>query len=400
MVSTHFPPYHLGGDAVFVDYLSRELIKLGHEVHVLHNPTVYKLFRSPDETMFGDTGDDPVHRHSYKPGLGSVEPFITLTTGFCRSAKHAVVDIASNVRPDVIHWHNSRGFIGAPFIVGAEISLYTAHDYGSICQRSNLLKPDSTICTKARMCTVCSLRWKKPPQLWRTSSRRVLSFPKGITIIAPSDFVANKLNDEGVKVHHVLRNFVPDPGQPIAGSDEEHDSIIYLGMLETHKGLNTMVKAFIKSGDRHGLKLNIVGTGSMKHNLAEMSAESRFSSRIRIHGFLSRRAAETLRGNAAAQIVPSEWLENCPLTILEALAKGIPVIGSKIGGIPEILNSESGSAVFEPGNADELADNLENVWHKIGDFETLSRKARNAYETQFAPSIHMRRYMDIINHTS
>jgi len=397
MITTHFPPFHLGGDAVLVDYLSRELARRGHEVHVLHNPTVYKMLRPASETGSSDDIDDGIRRHQYKPRLGKYQPWINLTLGLSGMPSRMASELAKTVKPDVAHWHNTRGFIGVPMQLRNEICLYTSHDYGAICPRSNLLKPNLEICSAARMCTACSLRWRKPPQLWRVMGGRVLELQDEIRIISPSQFVADRLSDEGLRVHKVLRNFVPDPGPINRERSAKRNALIYLGMLEIHKGLHTLVKAFIKSNDRQGFELDIIGEGSLRSELIEAITKAELQNRVHVHGFLERTEAEALRKSALAQIVPSEWLENCPLTILEAFAMGIPVIGSEMGGIPEIVGPDSGSIVFRAGDVDVLADTIVDLWQRREELAGLGKRARNAYETRFRPDIHMAEYLRIIN---
>src|SRR5512136_1692479 len=76
MVSTHFPPYGMGGDAIFVDYLSEELAKRGHEVHVAYNPSVYRILRGELRNGNEKTLTNTVVRHEYTP----IAPRMSLTT--------------------------------------------------------------------------------------------------------------------------------------------------------------------------------------------------------------------------------------------------------------------------------------------------------------------------------
>lgn len=397
MITTHFPPYHLGGDAVFVEYLSKELTKRGHEVHVVHSPAVYEMLRSANSTPTDNDADDDVRRYPYRSRSGKFGPLTTLTFGISGKQMRWASEVAKTVKPDVVHWHNTRGFIRMPVRFDDEIALYTSHDYGAICPRSNLLKPGLIICDRARMCTVCSMRWRKPPQIWRMNTKRVLRYPNDMKIITPSQFVANRLSDEGVAVHSVLRNFVPDPGRNRQTISKRQDTLVYIGMLEMHKGLRTLIKAFIMSRDRHGFDLDIIGEGSLKNELIDTVARESLKDRIRIHGFLVRTEAEALRESAAAQIVPSEWLENCPLTILEAFALGIPVVGSDMGGIPEIVGPDSGSRVFRGGDATALAETLVHLWDHRGEMSRFGDQARKAYDTLYRPEIHLTEYMKVIN---
>ena len=158
-----------------------------------------------------------------------------------------------------------------------------------------------------------------------------------------------------------------------------------------------MVRAFEKSIGDQGFVLDIIGDGTLRQELNQVAAGTRMRDRIHVHGFLKREEAELLRRRATAQIVPSEWFENSPATILEAFAWGVPVVGSDIGGIPEIVGAESGSRLFRPRDADALAKVLVDMWSDRNNMTTVRKKARSTYESRFRPEAHMREYMKIVN---
>ncbi len=126
----------------------------------------------------------------------------SLMFGMHGRARDQAANLTKAVRPDVVHWHNTRGFIGVPTIFGGETALYTSHDYGSVCPR---FEPSQTRPARVRECEmvqICCTRWWKPPQLWRIGSKRVLKYPDAMKIIAPSEFLAERLRTEGVRVTH------------------------------------------------------------------------------------------------------------------------------------------------------------------------------------------------------
>jgi len=396
MISTHFPPHHLGGDAVFVEYLSNELIRRGHEVHVFYNPSAYELLRRDKPALPGVRDDDGPLIHPYHSHFGRLDPLMALSLGRWRRAERRLTELERKIKPNVVHWHNSRGFIGIPFPFEGAVSLYTTHDYTPVCPRSNLLKPGMVLCDDPRWCTICCIRWGKPPQLWRTGKRRILRFPDSLKLLSPSEFMARRYRQEGVNVHRVLRGFVPDLGRNFDRVDGLNDSIIYLGLMERHKGVQTLLDAFIRSRYRQGFRLYMIGEGTFKERLLEQVRMSRLDERIVIPGFLSRTVVEDIRRNAVAQIVPSVWYENAPSVALEAFSLGIPVLASDIGGLREIVGPDSGSEVFPPGDADRLSDMLISLWEKREGLEERRRRARKSYETRFRPEIHVDEYLKIV----
>lgn len=396
MISTHFPPYHLGGDAILVDYLSKELIRRGHEVHVFFNPAAYKLLRNSSPREPDATSDERPIIHPYSSITRRLDPLLALSIGSWGRAERKLDELIAEIDPDVVHWHNPRGFIGRPRAFAGKISLYTTHDYTPVCPRSNLLKPDLSVCDDPRWCTVCCMRCAKPPQLWRAGKKRVLRFDEDLKILPPSEFMANRFRKEGVDVHRVLRLFVPDLSQEFHREKTPNDSIVYLGLIEKHKGVQTLIDAFIESRDEQGFRLHVIGAGSMKKDITHQVDALKLSDRISIHGYMERKEVENIRKNSVAQIVPSVWYENAPSTAVEAFSLGVPVIASNIGGLPEMVTPDAGSVTFPAGDARRLAELLIEFWANRDGMHERRKKARNAYEARFRPEIHVAEYLNII----
>lgn len=393
MVSTHYPPAHLGGDATFVEYLSNELVRAGHEVHVLHSPCAFAAQRGFMPGL-DTTTDGGVHRHTHLPSVGRVDPVLGLVLGRGSGSFHRLRDLAGSLKPDVVHWHNTKGFIGRPVALPRSLSVYTAHDYYAICPRSSLLRPGQRLCQKPFLCQSCLLRWRKPPQLWRALWGRAMRLPDELTVISPSEYMAKRLSEDGVRVDHILRNFAPDRGQVRLGDSPRR--VVYIGILERFKGLMTLLDAFNRSRDSQGFDLSVYGEGSLRAALENRVKSSGIEGRARIHGHVPLDEIKGALGDAAAIIVPSESYENAPLAALEALSMGIPVIGSRIGGLPEILGPDSGSVLVPPGDSASLARELVALWDSRGDLLNRSRKARTAYESSYSPKAHIAGYMRIL----
>jgi glycosyltransferase involved in cell wall biosynthesis len=338
-------------------------------------------------------------RQPYSSKLGRLDPLIALTLGRWGPAEERLRHIIMDFRPDVVHWHNSRGFIGVPFDLPDAVNLYTAHDYTLVCPKSMLVKPDMSSCEDRRNCILCSIRSKKPPQLWRIGRKRTIRPSPNLKILAPSEFMAKALAEDGIRTSHVLRTFTPDPGEP-SWSRTEEDILVYTGLLERHKGVRTLLDAFVRSRDRQGFRLFMIGEGGLKNELREVVAKRGLSDRVKVPGFMDRSEMDALRRKAVAQVVPSEWYENSPSVAIEALSLGTPVIASSAGGLPEIIGSESGSALFKAGDVTELAEELVRLWNDRSGILQKRKKARETYVRRFAPEKHVSDYLEIIREAS
>ncbi|MFY9476113.1 MAG: glycosyltransferase [Aquabacterium sp.] len=161
---------------------------------------------------------------------------------------------------------------------------------------------------------------------------------------------------------------------------------LYFGRLAPEKGVPTLIKAAVKAG----VSLKIAGTGPLEAELKAIAAASAHPEKIEFVGFKSGDALHQLIQQSRAVVLPSEWYENAPMSVLESFAFGKPVIGASMGGIPELVNSETGW-VFPSGDADALADLLASV--EATPSESLHAKGRAARD-HVASHFNRQSYLD------
>lgn len=154
----------------------------------------------------------------------------------------------------------------------------------------------------------------------------------------------------------IIKNPV-ELNQPVKVSKtDDKFSLVFVGQLEEHKGVKVLVEAFkILEANKPGrFKLIIVGGGSLFETMSELSA----GYDIELKGKRTPAEVSATMAGAGAVIVPSTCYENAPLVILEAAANQVPVIGSRLGGIAEMLPAES---LFKPGDASDLAKKISRL---------------------------------------
>ena len=127
---------------------------------------------------------------------------------------------------------------------------------------------------------------------------------------------------------------------------------LFFGRLSYEKGIKTLILAFRETPQ---CRLKIAGTGPLEEELKEFVRENKMDN-VEFLGYQSGEPLQKLVSNAYFIMVPSEWYENNPMTIIEGYAAGVPVIGAKIGGIPEIIEDGRTGYLFESGNKGELID--------------------------------------------
>jgi len=174
-------------------------------------------------------------------------------------------------------------------------------------------------------------------------------------VVTPSSFFRDKLIEWGWRGDQItyIPNFIDC--NRYTPKYEAGDYFLYFGRLAPEKGVDTLIEAAIESG----VRLLIAGTGPYESELRGLIPEN--STRIEFLGFCSGDKLWNLIRDARAIVLPSQWYENAPISILEAYASGKPVIGARIGGIPEMLKEGETGYLFESGNKTALTEKLEAI---------------------------------------
>ena len=153
----------------------------------------------------------------------------------------------------------------------------------------------------------------------------------------------------------MLRNFVPGD---IHNHNQEQipgDYVLYFGRYDVQKGVPTLLKVCSELDD---IPLVFAGSGPLEQTVNE-------TGNVRNVGFVSGAKLHRLIAEARFTIYPSEWYENCPFSVMESQMLGTPVIGTNIGGIPELINTDDAptGVLVEAGNSDELREAIISLWH-------------------------------------
>lgn len=145
-------------------------------------------------------------------------------------------------------------------------------------------------------------------------------------------------------------------------------NFLFLGQIEKHKGVFLLMQAFNKIKNKYPeIELIFAGDGSQIENARKLAANNK---NIKFLGWPGDEQADKLLFSSHCLVYPSLVYENCPNAIQRALSAGIHVLAADIGGIPELLNKNSG-ALFKPSDVDDLAEKMTRaVENKIKNSET------------------------------
>ena len=390
MITTFYPPYSFGGDAVYVQQLSNELAKRGHQVEVVYCRDAYNLFATQKQsTTHHDYPNVTVH--ALKSSFGSLSPFATHQTGRPLLKSSRIKEILEQSF-DVIHYHNIS-LVGGPKILhyGQAVKLYTLHEYWLICPTHLLFKFNHEACTY-KQCLACTLVHRRPPQLWRYTEMIQRAVQQVDLFLSPSEFTMKKHYEMGLKIPVVALPY-------FTSRWERHDTFprrytgkipyfLFVGRLVKSKGLQAILPIFRRY---EKAQLRIVGTGDYEPVLRRMALGS---PNIKFLGYQSGESLRALYSQALATIVPSLWYEVFGLVILEALSQGTPVIVRNRGGMSEIVEESGGGFVFNTEK--ELVDAMDQLVNDSNLCEKLGRRGYEAVQKKWSAQIHIQRYLELV----
>ena len=211
---------------------------------------------------------------------------------------------------------------------------------------------------------------------------------------APSHFMKKKLVEGGIPQNRIQHLFYTLDLSSFPFETEHDDYFVYVGRLSYEKGLFTLLRAM---GSIPNGRLKIVGDGPLRADMEKYVSDSKLHNVV----FLGNQPKDMVRklvSRSQFLVCPSEWYENSPLVIYEALALGTPIIGAAIGGIPELVLPGKTGELFPPGDAAVLRQHIQDLLSNPTKIRTMSRQARNYAETHFHPDRHYDQMMKFYRH--
>ncbi|MBI5263586.1 MAG: glycosyltransferase family 4 protein [Bradyrhizobium sp.] len=309
-----------------------------------------------------------------------------------REAVARIRRLLEDEKPDVLHCHNiyhqlTPSIITVASRIGVPVVL-TLHDYKPVCPVYTQLS-NGKVCTKCadgrfesllmQRCADGSLA--RSALLWAEARYHALagSYHRVSKFIAPSLFMREAVVRRfgADKVVHIP-NGIDASRIQVATHDQGY--VLYLGRLSREKGVETLLTTHAAS--EPPWRLVIAGTGPLLEE-----AQRKFPS-AEFRGHLAGIELEAAIRGAALIVVPSEWHENSPISILEAMAYGKPIVASRIGGIPELVREGKTGLLFEPGNVSQLSHNIRTLLGNRALRELFGRNARQIVEAEHSLQAH------------
>lgn len=372
--------YRRGGDCIYMLNLEKLLKAHGHEVAVF-------------AMDYPENLDTPWKRYFPK----NMSKLMAFTRPFgSHEVKSTFKKLLDDFKPDVVHLNNVHTQLSP---VMAELAhqrgikvVWTLHDYKLLCPRYDSLKNGNTICEtcfkgdkKACLDNKCMKGSKlasfigyREAIVW---NRERLEASTDV-FICPSQFMADKMVQGGFSKSKMqtLCNFIDVEKCKFSSTDgtdytddvkllpKKEDYYCFIGRLSHEKGAKTLIEA----ANQLPYKLVIIGGGPLMDELKSVAHTN-----IEFVGFKQWDDIKQLVGKARFSVIPSEWYENNPLSVIEAQCLGTPVLGANIGGITELTDY-----TFSSGNIVDLKTKIEKMWNSEFDYQQIASDAQHRYDAE------------------
>lgn len=386
-VTTFYPPYHFGGDAISVFRLVQSLAEAGHSVDVVHSVDAYRL-QGLGEPEVSVEHHPNVRVHALRSRNHRMASLVAHQTGqvgmYGRTLRHVLEDS----RPDVIHFHNVS-LMGAPGVLslGDAVKLYTPHEYWLVCPTHVLFAFGREACFRKR-CLRCTLASRRPPQLWRLGNWRAAALQHIDCFVMLSEWALQRHREEGIDRPMVCIPHAVTPPQELDPANPYADPyFLFVGRLLRLKGVHDLIEMFRRY---RRARLVIAGDGEDR---AEFERLATGLDHVEFVGHVGGEALSRLYRNAVAVLMPSLCFEVAPLVPREAFGHGTPVIARRLGALPEVVEAPEIGWTFE--HPRECVDAMDRL---LDDPELRRERGRRAYRSAagWTPENQLHEYLGLV----
>jgi glycosyltransferase involved in cell wall biosynthesis len=398
--------YNRGGDCTYLFALKKCLEENGHRTVVfsMQHPQNFDSIWSKYFVNYINY-DEEVKTIGLISGLR-----VATRTIFFFKARHLLKKLIKKEKPDIAHLQNIHHHITPSILYPLKKHkipvIWTLHDYQLICPNISFLA-DGKICEKCK-----NNKYFWPPIIKCKKGSMAASLMSAIEImihnamgisrlvdifIAPSEFIRNKFIEYGYDKEKVVCQPYVVNFNLKHDKNETGDYYLYIGRISEEKGIKTLINASIKANSG---KLKIVGDGPLKDEMISYVSSKNGNENVEFLGHKTHNEVMGLLEKCQFTIVPSEWYENYPYAILEAFAVGKPVIGAKIGGIPELVHNAETGLLFETGNVDDLSLKIKYLIENPDKAAELGNNARLFTENELNSKKHYQKLIEIYNQAS
>lgn len=386
--------YLRGGSEKYYFELAKLLKSHGHTV---------AFFSMKNENNI-KTGDREYFVDEIDMNTGS--KFEALNVIYSKKNKVLMEKALEEFKPDIVHINNFQRQLSASIIDAVKEKniplIMTAHDLNPICPASIMLYNGEvcedcitkgyTSCIKKK-CIKNSMLKSMLGYIEKKYYDLHKMFCKVDCIISPSEFNKNQLLKGKLKCNDitVIHNFVNETEKT---NYTLGDCAFYFGRLSREKGILNLVEAI---NNIPGARLIIAGDGPERENIQAYIKEHKLENRITLLGYLNQNDIRENIRKCRFVTVPSICFENCPYSVLETMEIGKPIIGSKIGGIPELVKNDVNGYTYVYDCVDDLTDKLKILFENDEKVNEFSNNSKRLYKENYSAKAYYNKLMTVYN---
>lgn len=330
--------------------------------------------------------------------LGKIRAFFSGIYSF--SCGKAMRRRLLELKPDIVHVHNVFPLISPSVLIEcrrADVPIVmTVHNYRLVCPNGLFLR-NGKICEKCAggrewWCFLknCEGSWfKSLGYALRNYIARVRRyFLDNVSIYyAQTEFQRRRLIQEGFPADRVcvVPNMVASKEVEVAKDPGQY--VGFVGRISPEKGIDTLIEAARACPD---IQFKAAGSYNRVPDIVTKAPHN-----FNFSGHLDKEQLDKFYVNSRIIVLCSICYEGFPSVLLEAMLHGKPVVSSRIGGLPEIVDDAVTVLLFKPGNADDLAAKIRYLWDRPELCHKMGRAARGKVLQEYSPHKYYKRLMAI-----
>lgn len=380
--------YPNGGSETYIFKLGEELIRQGNEVQYFG---MEHEGRCVGNKVNAYTKDMDFHG-------GSIWAKVKypIETIYSKEARKKIRLVLDDFEPDVCHINNFNYQLTPSILLEIEAwrkknnknckIVFTAHDYQLVCPNHMCNIPSShTNCEQCfnnnfGSCFKNKCIHNSPAKSFIGMMEAKYWNKKGTyelfdSMICCSKFIKSKLDSNPLfsKKTVAIQNFIDIKDSDLSEVNLKLPDkyVLYFGRFSQEKGIGTLIDVCKNLTD---VQFVFAGSGEYEDDINSLPNAINL-------GFRNGAELEFIIKNAAFSIYPSEWYENCPFSVMESLSYGVPVVASRIGGIPELVTDGVNGKLFDYGNAEQLCSNIRFLSENEDELSKLKEGAKNTIFT-------------------
>ncbi|OQX22589.1 MAG: hypothetical protein BWK75_00345 [Candidatus Altiarchaeales archaeon A3] len=388
IICIFYPPYTFGGGTVFVKTLAESMSKRGHDVFIITtkpydgSASIHSsVWTVNGVRVYGFCPTSVQNIPIYSGKVSKYSRIFTFLLNFWNPLSYYLVrKILKKEKPDLVNIHGATYLSYSVYSAVRSLNIpyiSTLHDVWTFYPLNNLPYLDKIAGVKYPFLNDNYKVYDIISSIYAKINRIIIGNPNYVTFV--SNAVKNIYLDYGFfnqSKKIVLPNIfeIDETESKKEKTNKKTFDIIYAGGLERKKGGHTLIKAFRKIHDKY-IRLHIFGSGEYEVYFKKLAEGDK---RIIFYGQMPNEELQKFYKISDIAVMPSEYFETFGRIIIESFRVGVPVIGSNVGAIPELIKEGYNGFLFEPGNDEQLKNKLEYaILHK----EELKEMSINCINT-------------------